>query len=448
MSIEENNPENENTENDPKLHYWNVEEIKLSDHSGKTFFDLTRSFLRLELNASLTISCVYGNIQVEDFADILGSMPILGDEILELSIKSNDGKNYTKKFKVLKIHPPMSSPAKSQKFYMIEFASFTYYNNMKNMFSRSYNNIRTTLIVKEIYKSFLAEEEDNFKLVLEPLGEDRTTSVVIPYLRPLEAISFLSKYCSLNNNYDFIFYEDWNNCNFVSLSSLKESEPVENFYTSHDPDGRSENDLGQSDIDFYRNRILSYAIDGDMYDIPKNMLEGTFAASNINFDMTLKKVTNKIYSYHREFLRQTHVEENPTVSQVVGDDFSRTNTSRIIVTFEPTLSFENNLRSQNIVESYFRRASINNIFKQILTIKVHSKMDLFPGQTVIVQIKTNKMNDEVDQNDIYLSGKYLVLNAAHFFERSESISTFILGRDSVPIPIPSEIAITEGSSRS
>lgn len=448
MSVETNNPENQNTENDPKLHYWKVEEVKITDHSGNTSIDLTKSFLRLELNSSLTIPCVYGNIQIEDFADIIGSMPVIGNENLEITIKSLDSSGtFKKKFKVLKIHPPLSSPAKTQKFYMIEFGSLIYYNNIKTMFSRSYRNIRTTAIVNEIYKNYLADEDTQGKLILEPL-EDRTTSVTIPYSHPIEAISFLSKYCSLNNNYDFIFYEDFSNCNFVSLSSLKESDPVATFQTSHDPDGRSENISGQSDIDFYRRRIISYTIDGDMYDIPKNMLQGTFAASNINFDMTLKRVTNRIYSYHREFTKQSHVEKNPIISKVVGDDFSAENTSKIVITFEPTLSYDGNVKTQNMVESHFRRASINNIFKQVLTIKVRSKMNLYPGQTVVIEIRTNKNNDGADQNDIYLSGKYLVLNAAHFFERSQSVSTFVLGRDTVPDTIPSEIQITEESPTS
>lgn len=448
MSVETNNPENQNTENDPKLHYWKVEQVKISDQSGKTTLDLTTAFLRLELNSSLTTPCVYGNIQIEDFADIIGSMPVMGNENLEITIKSVDGTKFNKKFKVLKIHPPMSSPAKTQKFYMIEFGSFVYYNNLKNMFSKSYRNSLPTAIVDDIYKNYLApDEEDGKKITLEPYV-DRMTSIVMPYLHPIEAISFVSKYCSLNNDYDFIFYEDFTGCNFVSMSSLKESEPVVTFQTSHDPDGRSENASGQDDIDFYRKRIISYTLAGDAYDIPRNLLEGTFAGSNINFDMTLKKVTNRIYSYHREFPRQSHVEKSPIVSKVVGDDFSGENTSKIVITFEPTLSFDRNVKTQNIVESYFRRASINNIFKQMMIIKVRSKMDLYPGQTVIIEIRTNKNNDGADSGDKYLSGKYLVLNAAHFLEKSQSLSTFVLGRDSVPETIPSEVTLTEESPTS
>lgn len=441
-----NQTQEDSNTRDPHAHYWKVDRIILKDLSGEFSLDLTNSLLRLELNSSMTDPFVYGNIQVSDYLNIIGELSIIGNQIIEVTIKSFDDRTHKEKFKVVKINPPLSSPAKSEQFYLIEFISMIGYKNLIRKFSKSYSNMNPTNIVRQIYEDYLKIDEedgkkDNF------ITSQRTTSVVIPYMNPIDAISFLSLHSlSSNQNYDFVCYEDFKNFNFVPISELWGKEPAETFLTTHSQDGRQNDPGGEKDTDLLRQKIISYSIGGDMYDVCKNIKNGTYAATNINFDMTLKKVSNRLYSYHKHFKRtENHVELHPMVAALIGNDLSTENTSKIVITNEPSVTHDNNPKAQNILDSYFKRRSINNMFQQVMTIKMHSRFDLSPGQLVKLSIKSNKMNEtDGEYEDTYLSGKFMVLNSAHFFERTRSFSTFILGRDSVPSPIASGASVEEG----
>lgn len=450
MAEETNNPESQTPEHDYVLHHWYAEEVILKDYTENVKIDLTSHFLRMEITSGINVPFVTGNITIEDFMNIEGYLPLTGNEIIEITVKSVFDKSLKKKFKVIKIEPSLESPTPTQKFYMIKFVSMPEYMNMKRSFSRNYKNLKGTTIVKKIYEEFLTEIDSKSDYgIFIPEESQINNSLFVPYYKPLKAINYVSLYTpSKEGIYDFVFYEDFSKCNYVSLSYLKELSSDTKFFSSKEPEGRSLNESGEKDPEHSRKRIISYSLGGDMYDVEKNIENGNYAGTNINFDMTLKKVTNRIYFYEKEFYKQIPVENAPTISPKAGEELGLENTSKVIVTFEPSLNVDDVAKSQNILDSKFRRDSVNNMFKQVLTIKTNSRFDLYPGEMVEVAIKTNRMADDnnKDSPDPYISGRYMVLMASHFFEKSKSKSTFVLGRDSIPETLPIEISLEEGGS--
>jgi len=224
---------------------------------------------------------------------------------------------------------------------------------------------------------------------------------------------------------------------------LKEKEKSLEFVSVRDNENRDTED-GSRDVDFYRKKIISYSIDGDMYNIPKNINSGNYAATNINLNMTLKEVTNRIFIYENYFAEsENNIESSPIIPKSKNEEIAVANTSKITVTYEPTLTSDGQILSQNILDSFYKRKSVNNIFKQILSIKTHSRCDLLPGEIIGTSIIGNKSLQTTDNTDKYVSGNYMVLSCIHIFEKTKSESTFILGRDSIPQNIPSEIEVSE-----
>lgn len=445
MAQETNTPESQNTEKDPVLHHWYVDKIIIKNYTGQASLDITNSFLRLELTSGLSLAFISGMVLVEEFSNFRNYMPLVGNETIEITIKSVSEESYTKKYRVVKIEPSLDSPSPTQKFYSIKFVSGPSFQNMKRSFSRSFKNLPGTKIVKTIYDDYL-KESDGPEISI-PFPPNINHSLTIPYSKPLKAINFVSKYCVREDNYDYVFYEDFNGIYFLPISELKKIDPIVELFSSKDPDFRGEETNGQPDNEKRRRRMNKYVFDGDMYDVEKNMREGKYAATNINFDMTLKKVTNRVYLYEKEFLKQKTVGASPTVSPQASEELGVENTSRIVVSFEPSLAYDNRANTLNIINSKFRRDSVNNMFKQIITVNTNSWFELQPGNMVTVNVKTNQVDSAEKDNDPYVSGKYMILMISHFFEKSKSKTTIILGRDSIEESLPTEVELEEGDAQ-
>lgn len=436
------NPDQKNKKNqeDPINRYWVVERVTLKTPNEDLNIDLTNSFLRIEINSGISSAFTQGSIIFEEFSDLQTLMGLSGNEVLEINIKSIEGKEYSKRFKVLQIIPPLKSPATTQKIITIKFASFVYYNNMLKSFSKAFNRKKATECVKQIYRDYM---DDETTPLIIPQETDSTISITIPYRKPKEAIDIITKYSSFDGLYDYVFYEDIEKCVYVPLSVLKEKEKSLEFVSVRDNENRDTED-GSRDVDFYRKKIISYSIDGDMYNIPKNINSGNYAATNINLNMTLKEVTNRIFIYENYFAEsENNIESSPIIPKSKNEEIAVANTSKITVTYEPTLTSDGQILSQNILDSFYKRKSVNNIFKQILSIKTHSRCDLLPGEIIGTSIIGNKSLQTTDNTDKYVSGNYMVLSCIHIFEKTKSESTFILGRDSIPQNIPSEIEVSE-----
>ena len=65
----------------------------------------------------------------------------------------------------------------------------------------------STKIVKTIYDDYLKESYG--PEISIPYPPDIDHSLTIPYSKPLKAINFVSKYCVREDNYDYVFYEDF-----------------------------------------------------------------------------------------------------------------------------------------------------------------------------------------------------------------------------------------------
>jgi len=161
------NPDQKNKKNqeDPINRYWVVERVILKTPNEDLNIDLTNSFLRIEINSGISSAFTQGSIIFEEFSDLQTLMGLSGNEVLEINIKSIEGKEYSKRFKVLQIIPPLKSPATTQKIITIKFASFVYYNNMLKSFSKAFNRKKATECVKQIYRDYM---------------DDETTPLIIP----------------------------------------------------------------------------------------------------------------------------------------------------------------------------------------------------------------------------------------------------------------------------
>jgi hypothetical protein len=66
---------------------------------------------------------------------------------------------------------------------------------------------------------------------------------------------------------------------------------------------------------------------------------------------------------------------------------------------------------------------------------------------VTMNVKTNQVDSAEKDSDPYVSGKYMILMISHFFEKSKSKTTIILGRDSIEESLPTEVELEEGDAQ-
>lgn len=413
-----------------------VDYVKISNNRGLKDLDIAPSVLRIEINQGLMHPFMFGKILLSDFHNMRNILPIIGDEILEISLKIPGSDPIIKKFYTRDVSFSIDSPVKNQLLYEISFCSGLFGKNLTTKISKTYKNSKKDIIAKKIYEDYL--KTDSIPIVTTPTEE--TTTIIFPYLSPIDCIDLLAETSSYQDNYDYVFYEDLNRVNFISLSTKKESDYKFYFTTSDNLEYRAESG-GAKSLAAMRQSILNITISGKMNSISDNIINGTYSGINLNFDMLNKKINKIRYSYLDRYQKEKHVELAPPIPLDLNQDLSSKNLSTIVVTNEPSSTFRRSEKPLQVGRSHFPRKNIDNMFFQTASLEIHGKTSVLPGDIVFLDLRKRDVGLKMDNDpqDPLNSGRYMVMSVVHYINRANSTcrTALLVGRDSLPRPIPS-----------
>jgi len=410
--------------------------------------DLIPAVVRLEINQGIMSPFVHGSMLISDFHNTKNFVGISGGEVLEIAFNTPGTPSLRRKFVVTSVSPSKDTNSRSQSLYTIEFASFIHFNNLTTKISKHYEGERSS-IIKNIFEDHLKTDYDGKEISIQKT-DNGTTKFVVPFMSPLRAIEWLTRYSALGDSYDFVFYEDMMGPKLISIGTLKKREPFMTYYTSQNPDFRSANPLGARDFTAERERILSHTVSGSRTDMINNILSGMYSGTKLNFDMTKKIISKSYYFYGTVFSGQPKIESQSPITSTVQKKLEGEYGSRIVLSNEPSFTHDNIEKSTNIGESYFLRNYSNSIMLQTAAVELHGDTRLLPGHIVELKIRrkdaTYNTNPADEDYDPYESGRYLVLNVVHHIEpRKGSCKTaLLLGRDSLPVTVPDSIQVQGG----
>lgn len=298
--------------------------------NADTRLDISEAVIKIELTEDLFSPYPLGYLLLQDMPsnNLISKMGIDGlvgkGEEISLAFTTKIG-NYFQElqgFFIYKVEPlaPDGPLATKQKMnYRLYFSSQIFFINELIRIKRYYEG-KFSDIVKRIV-------ETNLQAKLETLEEtNKRQEIFFPNLTPIECINMMaSRSISKENSSDanFVFYGDIDHkYHFVSLGKLMDTKPVIGTY---DYDGiKIEtpfgiNYLGNGTIDRSPSKYNAIRYQIKDYSPFKHMVQGMFASSILEYDVTKRKYKKQSYNYWDDFEKGRHLVDSPIISK--GTDF-------------------------------------------------------------------------------------------------------------------------------
>ena len=386
----------------PQMSFFSFQEdMEVPNMKGVVaFIDNTNAFGRLDFDGLETVNAVFKSLGPEDpEIDITF-------RVFRTDLKTSDDR--TKQTIVLSLVTPEHYPGSIKE--------------VKNGFV----GMTISDMVRTVYDEHIAANVDNPK----PFNVHETTNslnIVVPQMSPNEAMYFLRKKAFRQGEFQtsiYHFYEDRDQFNFTNLEQTiveQRKNAIEFNYVPTSQVGGQHCEQDGSDIISLK---LSSAKDY-LYDLKsglhvtetkeidilsRNYIKKTFKSTDI-FEGTKSMDEEARYSDTEEFLDKFVADDVP-VSYTIFNDANFTGITDFAINY------------------YGPKLYQHHAFNQVVaTMQIHGNSNIKPGMMVNLNIPKATAVEEQDEQP-YLSGKYLVASVAHTIESELYLQTLLLKKDS------------------
>jgi len=419
-------------------------------------FDIKGIMAVLNLHEDIFTNVMSGSVIVYDTNDIRTIFPLTGLERLSLKFNTPGlfGYDFSEEtgtpMHIYKVDKVTKDPDNDTgQFYKIYFTSPEGINSQITSVSRAYagpieNAVNDILRSKKYLNSkkpfFFENTATNAKYV-------------IPSMKPLKAINFLSTQCVSGkyNNSGYLFYETTDGFHFRSIESLLAmggavSRPeVWGFRTQKAmiEDGVS---IGKKDIQRRMSTVIKYDFDKHA-DTLDNMINGMYANRLIVHDAFNKTIKTHDFNYIEDFEKGFHLETvgsdtdigKHILPEALYDDkglHEHPNTKKMVVT--ETSKVHNDYEFVPTSETLQKMVSQRQGFKNMnLSLLVYGNTILSAGDVIRFNepLYQTAGRDEVNP---YTSGRYIIMAIKHTISIEAGNHTMVLRcyKDSVGEPYP------------
>jgi hypothetical protein len=380
-------------------------------------------FIASDLNIYMDIfaNCITGDITVKDSINYPSLMQLHGNEYLFISFKTNviiaenDNKDYpgiTRVFRIYKLSDK-NFVNNNTYTYKIHFCSEEFVLNQQIRISKSYKNVSAGDIVSDIMNNTLGISS---KKLRRPTTSGEQYSLIIPNMRPLEAINWIASISRDSNlNSTYLFFENASGYNFKSLSSL--------YYGNV----RRQISITNKDVlEPFSEQTVSVA---DAYKVKKQfdildlISSGGAYAKLINMDLTTRT---------QEISVSTAVDEKPMLNDNFLFNSARNRRGYAIyndsayVRYFPT--YEGNVTGERLVQ---RASQLAALTSNIINVVIPGDSELDTGDIIDIYVPNILgIDEESEPQDNISSGKYLVTAVRHRIFNEKYLCYVELCRDS------------------
>lgn len=393
-------------------------------------YDIRAIFSELNIFDNLLQPCVSGNIVIVDSLGLNHIFKFDGTEFLKIEAsKKQDDLKIKKVFRIYKESDRRNNNMNSET-YVLHFVSDEFVFSQQQTINKYYTGTYSE-IVQLILEEKLGVTVNNY--TVEQSSGIR--EIVVPNLKPMDAMIWCSKR-ALNkfNMPNFMFFENFYGYNFVSLSTLKNQNPVMTVF--FEPKNIT-NSVGR---EFFGARDLETITQFDYLD---NLMSGVYSGTFIGFDPLTRIIVEQPVSFDDIFkdnnlnktanLPKDINSENLLNTQMIGSKrvvypthIARSNTSYVL---------DNDKKSLNLKETpeYFslqRRAILKHLYSQRIKIALPGNFALTSGVTLNISKQKSSYYDEKENVDDSLFGKYLVVAVRHILGNNKHETILELVTDS------------------
>jgi len=388
--------------------------------------DIKEIFVEIDLFDSLYMPVMSGKLLISDATGISSKLLFDGSEVLLIDISKVEGSEIGQFKKAFRIYKQSDRIPASERVenYILNFVSDELLFSDQQRVNQSYR-MTYMKMVERIMLDYLKIPPNNLNGLYEESAGVR--DVIIPNLRPIEAIQWIAKKAvNMDNSPSYVFYQNLLGYNFITLSKLLSEDIILdiNFESKNKDEGAN----ALEEMSTARSFEVVSQTDGI-----KKARAGVNAGTFIGFDPVTRMISRKALSYLDHFENMKHSNPTPNFSAQVNKD-GLLNTemydSRIVVdTFTTTRQLSEYVKSHDPESiaygsrsedyAFQRKAIFANLDSKKLKVVMPGNFQLTTGFNVNIDAPFfGKKTDADDPSDPSLSGKYLIIGSRQIIKGS------------------------------
>ena len=398
---------------------FDIRELTIVTNRGP--FDLRGMFQELNIFDSVLSPCMTGNLLIVDSLGLSESLLLDGTEILLIDIEKGDGLEPLKKrFRVFS-QKNRNQYNQTSEAYVLMFASEEFILSEQQRVSQHYEDTYSEImysILQDYLKPANGKLGGNFD---DSLG---LTSVVIPFLKPFDAINWCAKRAiGTNDKPNFVFFENLDGFNICSLDTIIESDSIMELVFSP----KNLNYLSNTSFDeeFFGVRAMQVITQNDFV---KKTRAGVFAGSVVGFDPITRTVKKTVYNFNDVYNDTSHSNPNPIISQDKNKtgktNYEMQNARQLVyldTSSRDTSAYLNekdaeSLQVKDVPQKYIfqRQAIFQNLFTQRVKLVLPGNFLVTSGKMIDLNVPRYGVHAADDDNfDMTLKGTYMIAATRH-----------------------------------
>ena len=399
-------------------------ELVLVTKGGK--IDIANLCEEINIYDTMFLSVMSGSLVIGDSVGLSSKLLFDGSEAVLIHVKKDKNSeilDFKRAFRIYKqtdrkiIKPGLEK-------YVLHFTSDELIYSDQQRVNQSYE-ANYSKIVERILVDYLKVPQNTLGGIYE--FSSGIQKIVIPNLRPLEAIEWCAKRAlDINQSPNFMFYQNITGFNFATLSTLLTQPAILDIRYE------TKNIKGETAFDEIGGARYLEVV--SLNDSIERTRSGVNAGKFIGFDPVTRTISTRNISYGDHYLNMKHGNQTPNFSQIQSRDGTLNsemyNARKAVSIFNYNRQFSeyikkkepSSLSQKDGIESWLfqRKAIIKNLMSKRLKLVMPGNFQLSSGFNVNVDAPIIGSSSGEDRS---INGKYLIVASRQIigYEKHETI---------------------------
>lgn len=379
-------------------------------------FNIANYITELSFSESIDSPALMGQMKLLDSSGLIDNFPIIGEEIFNLTYVDFFDNEISQEFLIYSVSNAVPGEQQNFMYYTLNFVSAHHFLDVSRNVQKSYQNLTLKEMIQLIFDEYLVDEtrfpNSNNEIEIEDTAGIQT--IVIPSLRPIEAINFLSRksFSDVNKSSNYHFYQTREKFKMKTHEQMiKDGRPKAIEYTYSPALLASE----ISDRDDGMTNLLKLEIPNRLNTI-REIASGAMIADVVEIDILNKQMIHNPYTYKDTFQDYTHNEKSvrfPHTNKFRQDFFETDGMPKSHLVFVD--SERPNQRYVDIIAP--RTSNLYYHSEFTLSVEIYGRNDLFAGDVIKLGIfefeESSSKQPELNKS---FSGYWLVNSIDHTIE--------------------------------
>lgn len=401
-----------------------TKKCEIINYKGTTL-DISNMVIEFNLFEDIFANSLCGNIVVADTIDLITTVPMIGEELLDIEMQTSGISSgvFKQRFYIYKLSERKIEGDRKQS-YVLHFTTTETILNLNKHISKSFKGSITDTVKKVVKETqFLSSKKD--------LAAEQTNNnyqFISAYWTPYQILNFCAQRAVHKSGAaNYFFYETNKGFEFRSISELVKGAPVRDYKFAN-ADART---IAGNDIEL-RTRIVTTIYSNVQFDYMRRLAMGMYSSKLNTFDITTKKIKTQTFDYIDTFNKFSHLEKFPL------------STSALIRSRQSSVQFLSQSNQAVPGGQQYDKFLLarNSLTEQILSYKINievpGRFDTKVGDVITLVVNNLKalgvLNNTEIIDDIY-SGRYLITAIRHKVQSTTHTMYMEIVKDSIPLDL-------------